>query len=251
MDFRKTKMQTEIPNAEVEGLLCDIKGQMEALGFSRDTIERTRLVVIHPKDWEVSLLVPYKDTQAKETRRKIESILFGKCSVEQNCCDYFGKQKPKEAYEWYFRHPNVPRDIYDRIELEIEEKLGSEIGMGLPYPSGIKSTSDTAFITLKEEFFDAIARGEKKEEYRNLNQYYCDKFFSPGVKKKYLKINRGYKAGKENQMVFEIKAINIVSEDGREIPALDKNGKLITSFSKIPNYFAPAAYGIVLGERKI
>ena len=243
-------MQIDIPHAEVDTLLSKVKEFMSSFGFRQETIDGTRIIVIHPENWEVSLLVPYNNTKAGETRKKIEGILFDKCGVECNCCDYFGKQKSKEAYEWYFRHPCTPQDVYDRLEMEIEQELGAEIGMGLPSPSGIKSISDTAFITIREEYFDAIARGDKKEEYRNLNQYYCDKFFSPGVPKRYLKINRGYKAGKDNQMIFEIKAINIVSEDGREIPAYNLHNRLITSFADLPDFFAPAAYGIVLGDRK-
>ena len=242
-------MQIDIPQSEVDSLLSQVKTSMENGGFQHEIVEGTRIIVIHPDNWEVSLLVPYRNTKAGPTRKAIENILFNVCGIEPNCCDYFGKQKPKESYEWYFRHPRIPRDIYDRIEMEIEEELGCEIGMGLPSPSGVKSNSDTAFITIHEEFFDAIAKGDKKKEVRNLNQYYCDKFFSPGIKKKFIKINKGYKTGKEYQMVFEIQEIRLVSEDGREVSALDKGGKLITSFAQLPNYFAPAAYCIVLGKR--
>lgn len=242
-------MQSNIPLTEVDALLDKVRGLMSTSGFREDTIADTRLIVIHPEDWEVSLLVPSRNTYLRETRQKIEDILFNHCGVECNCCDYLGKQTTSKAYEWYFRHPKVPKDIYNRLEMEIEQELGNETEFGLPWSSGIKSNSDTAFITIREEFFDAIARGEKKEEYRNLNQYYCDKFFSSGTQKRFLKINRGYKTGKENQMVFEIKGINYVGEDGREIPSQDRYGKLITSVSRMPNNFNPVAYGILLGKR--
>ena len=243
-------METPIPQVEVDLLLAKVKAAMKKSGVAADdTIDGTRLVVIHPENWEVSLLVPYKDTKAAVVRKGVEKILFDLCGVERNCCDYFGRQTPKKDYEWYFRHPNVPRETYERLELEIEAELGDEVGMGLPTPGKIKSKSNVAFLSLAGQYFDAIAKGEKTTEYRMLNQYYCDKFFSPGVEKKFVKFNRGYKPGPENQMTFEIRDIVLVSERYEEIPVRDSNGKLRTSYSQIPRNFAPAKYGIKLGRR--
>lgn len=242
-------MQTNIPQSEIEGLLKIIKNSMLEKGLRQDIINGTRIVVIHPLDWEVSLLVPYANTKASQVRKVIEKILYDICNVEERCCDYFGKQRPKEAYEWYFRHPNTPQDIYDRLEQEIEAELGNEIGMGLPKPRKIKVSSSPAFLTVREEVFEQIANGEKTIEYRNLNQYYCDKFFPSGIQKKLVKFNRGYLAGVENQMTFEISDIVLVSERGDETCACDSEGKLIVSYSKIPRNFAPVAYGLKLGRR--
>lgn len=245
--------QKAISLEEVDSLLAKVKSEMSIFNLPADMIEGTRIVVIHPEYWEISLLVPYKSklqqVKAAVVRKAIDKILFEKCGANPDGCDYFGKQAPKQAYEWYLRHPNIPQEVNELIEAEIEADLGSEIGLGLPSPSGSKSKSDTAFMTVKEQFFNEIESGKKTTEYRNLNQYYCDKFFSPGVKKKFLKLNRGYLTGEKNRMVFEIAGINLVSEDGREIPAVDENGKLICSFSQLPKKFAPAAYGIKLGKR--
>lgn len=244
----------EISSLEVDELLSKIKSEMALSNLPKDMIDGTRIVVIHPEYWEISLLVPYptkgETVKSSIVRKTVEGILFKKCNANPQGCDYFGKRPQKKAYEWYLRHPKIPQEINDLIEAEIEEDLGKEIGLGLPSPSGKKSNSDTAFITVKDVYFKEIERGVKTEEYRNLNQYYCDKFFSPGVKKKFLRINRGYLTGAENQMTFEIAGINIVNEQGNvEVPAVDNTGKLITSFTQLPKRFAPAAYGIKLGRR--
>ena len=245
----KSIMSNPIPELAIDNLLNKVKSAMRTRNISADIVNETRIIVIHPEYWEVSLLVPYRNTKAAQIRKTIEDILYNVCNVEERCCDYFGKQKPKESYEWYFRHPDTPQDIYEFLEREIEAELGDEIGMGLPTPSKCKAKDCPAFITVREDVFDQIARGEKTTEYRNLNQYYCDKFLPNGIARKAVKINRGYKSGAENQMTFVISDIVLVSERGDEIPVHDENGKLIVSYAKIPRNFAPAAYGIKLGRR--
>lgn len=245
--------QKVISNDEVETLLAKVKAEMSAVNFPADVIEGTRIVAIHPEYWEISLLVPYKSrfglVKAAVVRKAIDDILFNKCGANPDGCDYFGKQPPKKAYEWYFRHPNIPQEINDLIEAEIEAELGNEIGIGLPSPNRSKSKSDMAFMTIKDEFFREIESGLKTTEYRNLNQYYCDKLFPNGKQKKFVKFNRGYSAGAGNQMTFEIASIVIVSERGEEIPALDERGRVIDSYAQLPKNFAPSAYGIKLGRR--
>lgn len=249
IEENKRIMQMDIPTSEIDSLLLKVKSAMVEKNFRKDIIEGTRIIVIHPDCWEVSLLVPYSNTKPSQIRKSIEDILYKVCDVEERCCDYFGKQKQKEAYEWYFRHPNTPQDIYERLEQQIEEELGEEIGMGLPKPNRCKTKDGPAFVTVREDVFEDISTGRKNIEYRNLNQYYCDKFFPNGVAKKYIKINRGYKSGAENQMTFEISHIVFVSERGDETPTFDSNGKLIVSYANIPRNFAPVAYGIKLGKR--
>lgn len=242
-------MSEKIPQSEINSLLEKIKTAMLDKGIQKDIIKKTTLIVIHPDDWEVSLLVPSEGVKISQIRKFIESILFKTCKVEERCCDYLGKSSDYKAFEWYFRHPNTPQDIYERLEQELEEELGSEIGMGLPVPAGFKSKSDTVFVTLKDVFYDAIDKGKKNVEYRLLNQYYCDKFFSPGIKKRFIKFNRGYQSGNENQMVFEIAQIMLVNEYGDAIPAHDEKGALIISYAQLPPNFAPCAYAIRLGRR--
>lgn len=244
-----TSTSNSIPEVEIRQLLDKIKEAMCERGFRDDLVDGTRIIVIHPNDWEVSLLVPYNNTKAAQIRKPIEDILYRICGVEDRCCDYFGKQKPKEAYEWYFRHPNTPQDIYDRLDQQIEAELGEEIGMGLPKPSRMKTRDTPAFVTVREDVFEQIRTGEKNTEYRRLNQYYCDKFFPNGKQKKLIKFNRGYRTGSENQMVYEIDSIVLVSERCEEIPAYNSKGKLIVSYEDIPLGFAPIAYGIKLGKR--
>ena len=242
-------MQNPIPEEELTSLLSKVKDEMRKCGFSESLIDGTNLIAVHPEYWEVSLFVPFANTKASEIRKAIEKILFSVCGVDSEYCNYCGKHNNRKAYEWFFRHPHIPQEIADIIDAEIEAEQGDEIGMGIPVPSGSKSKSDTAFLSLKDEYFNSIKSGEKTTEYRNLNSYYCDKFFSPGVKKRYVKFNRGYLSGAENQMVFEIADIVIVSDRWEEAPAVDENGNHISSFSQLPPNFAPAMYGIKLGKR--
>lgn len=243
-----------ISKEEVDGLLARVKSEMTSSGFPADVVEGTRIVVIHPEYWEVSLLVPFKSnfTTMKHgiVRKLVEDILFNRCRTNPDGCDFFGKQTHKGAYEWYFRHPSIPQDVNDLIEAEIDKEMGSEKEFGLPRPSGAKSRTDTAFITIKDSFYRSIESGKKTTEYRNLNQYYFDKFLAPGIKKKFVKINRGYETGNGNQMVFEIAGIYLVNEKGNvEINALDDDGNPIVSQSQLPRGFTPVAYGIRLGKR--
>lgn len=249
---REYVKQDRISEEEVKSLLSQIQSGMRKNSLPESMINGTTIRIIHPEYWEISLLVPYKVDpiiKVSVVHRTIDNILFDECHVNPDGCDYFGKQSSKGAYEWYFRHPNIPEAINDRIEAEIEEELGHEIGLGIPIPSGTISKTDTAFLTLKDDFFRAIESGQKTTEYRNFNQYYCDKFFATGIKKKFIKLNRGYLAGDANRMIFELAGIVLVSEDGREIAAVDSNGKHITSFKQLPKGFIPISYGIKLGKR--
>ena len=242
-------MSNPIPQEELDSFLASVKAEMHRRGFRNDTISGTRIVAIHPEYWEVSIFVPYESTKVGNVRRAMENILFSVCGVEKRYCDYYGKRPEEKAYEWYFRHPHVPKDIAELIDEEMAEEQAEEECCVIPTPSGATSKSDVAFLSLKDEFFKAIQNGEKTTEYRNLNQYYCDKFFSPGVRKRFLKLNRGYQSGSENQMVFEIAAIVIVGSNGDEIPAFDNRGAPIDSMSQLPTGFKPVMYGIKLGNR--
>ena len=239
----------EIPQSEVESLLLRVKSLMFTEGFPKETIDGTRIEVIHPNDWEISLYVPYKNTKASFVKRAIDRILTRECGVEDEYCEYYGKIKAKAAYEWYFRHPNVPADVAARIDAEIEAEEGDEVESYIPTPSGYNSTTDTVFLSLKDEFFRRIQGGEKTTEYRNLNQYYCDKLFSPGIKKRFVKFNRGYLSGPENQMVFEIADIVYVGKNYEEFSSMDKNGNLCSPYEFAPEDFVPVMYGIKLGKR--
>ena len=242
-------MQGDIPDNEVHELLSLIRTSMDFHGFTKDTIEGTKIRIIHLDSWEVSVFVPYSFMKAGDIRRGMDKVLFTDCAVRRDCCDYLGRQSEEKAYEWYFRHPNVPEEVAERIEAEIEEEEGTDMSLDLPMPSGSLSNSDTVFLSLREEYFRAIQRGKKTKECRSLNQYYCDKFFSPGVRKKYVKFNRGYLGGAENQMVFEIDDIVFMGDKEEEYPCLNKDGTLIVSLSQLPEDFIPVSYGIKIGKR--
>lgn len=246
-------MRNQIPKFEVDSLLSRVKAEMSAAKFPQDIIDKTRIKVIHPDYWEVSIFVPCQSaiTPVRTThlRRNVQGILFNRCNVDAETCDFFGKEHSKDEYEWYFRHPNIPKEINALIDAENEAENMVDDDSVLPIPIPLKSDSDTAFITLKDKFFKEIDCGKKTVEYRDLNQYYCDKFFPSGVMKKFVKMNRGYQSGRENQMLFEISDIVLVGLDGRECPTLGSDGKYDSTYSQIPKGFKPIGYGIKLGRR--
>jgi hypothetical protein len=230
-------------------IVCVVKGILSEAEMPLDAVRRCRIEIIHPQNWEVALYVPYvKGHSVRAIKEFVEIGLFQVIQVESECCDYLGRNVDKNYLVWYFRHPKVPQSTYARLEAEIEMELGNEVALEFPKPSGTKSKSEYIFMTLKEEFYAAIENGDKDIEYRNFNQYYCDKFFSPGVKKKYIRFNRGYKSGKENQMVFAIDYIMLLDNQGHSYPAI-ANGKLITSLNQLPPGFVPTMYGIRLRGR--
>lgn len=243
-------MTKHITEEDVSALLEHIKDLMgKTLSFRKETIEGTHIKIIHPEYWEVSLLIPYANTNAKETRRIIEGIMFNECGIEKGCCDYFGRQSNKKAYEWYFRHPQTPVEVREQIELEIEAEEETDLLEEIPEPTKESPKSDTAFLALDFQFFDEIASGKKTKEYRALNQYYCDKFFAGGTMKRFVKFNRGYQSGAGNQMIFEIEDIQLVNSEYEMTPVRDEKGKWIVSESQLPFGFIPIMYGLILGKR--
>ena len=226
-----------------------VTGIMAEAGLPIASLKKCRVEIIHPHNWEVALYVPcVGGLSVRNLKRIVEEGLFKILLVEEECCDYLGRKVEKDYLVWYFRHPQVPQSTYARLEAEIEMALGNDVAFEFPKPSGIKSKSEYVFMTLKEEFYEAIEKGQKDIEERNFNQYYCDKFFSPGVKKKYIRFNRGYKSGKENQMVIAIDYIMLRDNQGHSYPAIS-NGKLITSLNQLPPGFVPTKYGIKLRGR--
>ena len=246
-------MENPIPKFEIDSLLSRVKAEMSSAKFPQDIIDKTRIKVIHPDYWEISLFVPSQSSttpiRSAHLRKNVQGILFKRCNVDSDTCNYFGKGHSKTEYEWYFRHPNIPKEINDLIEAEIKEEESCDGEVTLPKPTILKSKSDTAFITLEDRFYKAIESGKKTVEYRELNQYYCNKFFPAGVMKKFVKINRGYQSGSANQMTFEISDIVLVGLDGTECHTMGGDGKYDSNYLQMPKGFKPIKYGIKLGRR--
>ena len=246
-------MASQIPQEEVDSLLANVRREMSIKTLPSDIISGTVIKVIHPKYWEISLFVPIKSKEISvkaSTLRKCINDILPMCGVDMETCDYFGREHDRSYYEWYFRHPNIPDEINDIIEAEIEAELGEEKSSYVPIPSMTSvSHTDTVFLTLKDKFFKEIESGSKTVEYRNINQYYCDKFFSSGVKKKFVKLNRGYQSGKENQMVYEIENISAVGSNGSQYQVVSKEGDYVLDQNRLPKNFFPACYAIKLGKR--
>ena len=240
-------MSNSIPQTHIDNLLEQVKKELQKKGLPTDVVDSIYSETINPECWEIN--VPYSKIKAAQIRKPMEDVLYKQCGVDERYCDYYGKQGDTKSFVWFLRHPQTPQEICDKIDAEIEEHLGEEISFGLPIPGNVKSNTDTAFITIRDIFFKQIKEGVKTCEYRNINQYYCDKFFSPGVQKKYIKINNGYLTGEENQMLFEIQDIVFMDEHGNEHPARDNKGNPIYDFNHIAKGFVPACYCIKLGNR--
>lgn len=214
---------------------------MKDLKVDEEIIKGTRIVERNPEFWEISLLVPKPTENIEGLEDVVEYALFRKCMVRRDCCDYFGLQSG--YYEWFFIHPSIPKIVYNHIVLERDGV--QEATIDVPSPIG-HSNSDSVFLTMNEYYYRQIEEGKKDTEDRVLTQYYCNKLLSPGIEKRYVKFNKGYKNGQGNQMKFEIKSIRVVSMDGEELPARDDKGNVRTDFGE---GFEPIGYRIYLGKR--
>ena len=94
--LRDTMETRQISQDEVDSLLVKIKEGMSGFKLPSDMVDGTRIVIIHPEYWEISLLVPYKSAvetvKAAIVRKAIETILFNQCGANPSGCDYFCKQ---------------------------------------------------------------------------------------------------------------------------------------------------------------
>ena len=216
---------------------------------------KIRVEVTNPEFWSVSLFVPYKGLKVSATDMLVQNMLCGEFGVERNRIDFFGKDTSTKDFEWYFTHPKASQEILDKCDKDIEESLEAEadeeLGLGIPVPNATKSDGECAFCTIKGEFYRAIERGEKTIEYRNLTQYYCDKFFGSGKQVKTIRFQLGYSTADGSmppQMVYEVKDILLIGEHGERGPSAMIGGKM-TTFKDLPYGLVPVSYGIVLGQR--
>lgn len=230
----------------------------EALASVPVSTQGMKLIEGEQLYWIYLLLLP----DDKERRRiknlgvKVKKALVEKAGVRKDNVGYEGKMGDNGEYLWYIILPNAPEEIYEAIHEEAsrraEEDENKNPGMGIPIPNKVNRKAEYAFMTLKKAYYDLIIQGKKKVEYRNLNQYYCDKLLPDGEPVKYIKFQDGYSAPngvKPRQMMVEVKKIMYCDEFGVcEFDAI-KNGK-VAFYKDLPPNFAPALYAIHLGEVK-
>ena len=176
-------------------------------------------------------------------------ILVDEIGVDRERVSFLGKNTSKESYEWYFSHPDTPFEVLafaDRIADEVKE----EVDLSIPIPNSSKVV-ETAHLVLKGEYYRQIEAGSKTKECRELNQYYCNKFFGGGKRVGKVRFQLGYstrEGSKPPQMEFQVKDILLVNGiDGSEFPAMVE-GRM-TTYRDLPRGFVPAAYLLLLGKR--
>lgn len=252
-------MATEkIPTGVRDMTEADYKGLLEGIkeAFARHEIPSNNiwLQLSSPKWWAVSLFLPYKGLAVKKINSTVQKILADDIGVDVSCADYFGKNPKFQAHEWYFMPPEIPKDIKRCIdvagEFSTQAEANTELGLGIPVPKKAKNTGRVPVLALPEELYRMIESGEKTVEYRNLVSYYCDLFFDTGKTENAVKFQLGYSGRdgvKPERMAWEITDIMLVSERGKQAPAMT-NGKMST-FKDLSRPFAPVAYAIKLGKR--
>ena len=97
----------QISQSEVDSLAEEARNGILLSCLPHEMAESARVVVIHPEYWEVSLLVPYNSSmtvKAAVVRKIVEGVLFEKCGVNPDWCDYLGKRdKKKQKYDNKYR----------------------------------------------------------------------------------------------------------------------------------------------------
>lgn len=258
LDMLKGMSKEDVPTGvrvmtqdDYPGLLERIKDVFAQHGIPSENIW---IQLSSPKWWAVSLFLPYKGLEMKKVGSTIKKLLIEEVGVDRNCIDIFGKNKAKEAYEWYFMPPGLPKEICNAInnagDMEDQKRGDREIGLGIPLPNKTKDTGEVPLLILNEELYRKIESGEKKMEYRNLVTYYCDKFFGTGKMVKAVGFQLGLTGkdgGEPERMTWEVEDVMLASEYGKLAPAMTK-GKMST-FKDLPRVFPPLAYAIKLGKR--
>lgn len=215
-------------------------------GIGRDEVS---FEVVYKEFWTISLFVSCKAGRVRELQKKVEAILVDEIGVDRERVSFLGKNTSKESYEWYFSHPDTPFEVLafaDRIADEVKE----EVDLSIPIPNSSKVV-ETAHLVLKGEYYRQIEAGSKTKECRELNQYYCNKFFGGGKRVGKVRFQLGYstrEGSKPPQMEFQVKDILLVNGiDGSEFPAMVE-GRM-TTYRDLPRGFVPAAYLLLLGKR--
>lgn len=242
----------KLQEAVFEGLCKSVSSRLLSHGIAEDLVD---FQLRYSEYWTLSLFVSCKAGKKRDLRKKVEEVLVEEIGIEKDRVTFYDRDEERNAYEWYFCHPNTPAEVLemaDRITDEMnEQEADDDYGMGIPMPNEVDKKSNVAHLVLKKVYYEQIEKGLKTREYRSLTQYYCDKFFGGGKEVERVRFQLGYSApdgGRPPQMEFEVKGICLVSDrDGSEFPA--KVGEHMTTYSDLPEGFVPASYVLLIGKR--
>jgi len=259
-------MSKKITKVECDNILGKFRTYLEKFGFPTSNCKVT---IEDEDDWSVMLVVPLDNFGSHRCSTKgangYVGSFFEEIGVDSERWVFFGLDDDTKCLEWYFTHPDTPRDVIERMDADDLKKEQEEIEArrkfeenkskegshtDIPVPNKQKAKGDSCFLVLQKCYFDDINNGEKTVEFRELNQYYADKLLGKEEPLKFVKFQLGYGGpGHENpsQMMFEIDSIVLVDDYMDEFPAYT-NGQP-TSTKDLPKGFNPTMYGIKLGQR--
>lgn len=133
-----------------------------------------------------------------------------------------------EEYQFTFKAINAVQEA----EAEADEAEIRELIDGIK-AGRLKSKTPDGYLVLKGEFYDAIASGKKKVEYRDFTEYNLKRTI--GLKT--IRFNRGY-VKNTPQMKWEVKKIVLLDVDDTECDPLN-----------VPDGFWPTTIAIHLGKQ--
>lgn len=177
-------------------------------------------------------------------------------SVENGDPPMYIPIKSKGNWIWKFYHPECPDQFLALTEKmegdggvkggvsELADALDDDDSVGFIVPKP-KEGGNCAYVVMAKEFYEKVESGEKKNEYRDYNEYYVMKFLSHKIS--YIKLNLGYSTGKS--MTFAIGGLSYLDAEGKtEVPCYKENGEL-TLEADLPSGFKPRYFKVALGKR--
>lgn len=133
-----------------------------------------------------------------------------------------------EEYQFTLKAINDEQEAEaDAEEVEMQELLDGIMA------GRLKSKSPDGYLVLKGEFYDAIASGKKKIEYRDFTEYNLKRTI--GLKT--IRFNRGY-VKNAPQMKWEVEKVVLLDGDDNECDPFN-----------VPDDFWPTTIAIHLGKR--
>lgn len=84
-----------------------------------------------------------------------------------------------------------------------------------------KDESTEAYLVLEKRYYNEIAQGRKKVEYRDFTLYWAGRLLDHPLKT--VKLNLGYTS---THMIFEIDWIGVIDKNGKEVRAFNEKGEI-------------------------
>jgi len=256
-------MHSKISDLNIIELKNDIVKALNDNGIETDV----SLVCDNRDDWSMTLKISKGSFGRDKLENTVERFL-SEAKVEDDRIVYFEDIKTPNSYEWYFTHPDAPKEVLEKQDREIEEeerqeemesirkheehrKLLRDQGLIIK-PRNINSSNTDLFYVLNRENFEDIESGEKKIEYRTYSPYHIDKCLGRGVNGiKTLVFQLGYGGpghSTPRKIRFKTDGIYLCDDTMEEIPAFREDGR-ITEERDLPDGFIPMLLAIHIGDR--